>query len=139
MAVFTESISYKTKGEGDIVDLTGDAAAVVTKSGVENGIVIIFVPGSTAGITTIEYEDGLIRDFPAMLERIAPRDTEYLHEKRWRDGNGRSHVKASLLKPDLTVPFVRGELITGTWQQIVLVELDIRSRVREVIYQVLGE
>jgi len=99
----------------------------------------VFVPGSTAAVTTIEFEPGLAKDFPAMLERVAPVDIDYEHQRAWHDGNGRSHVKASLVGPSLSVPFERGVLTLGTWQQIVFVELDIRPRRREVVVQVMGE
>lgn len=139
MAVFSAEFSISTKKEGDMVDISGDVADAVIKSGISNGIAVVFVPGSTAAITTIEYEPGLVRDLPDALERIAPVNHEYHHEEMWHDGNGRSHVRASLLKPDLTVPFMNGKVRTGTWQQIVLVELDIRPRKRTVMVQIIGE
>jgi len=99
----------------------------------------VFVPGSTGALTTIEYEPGLIHDFPAALERIVPRNIRYEHERRWHDGNGHSHVRASILGPSLTVPFTNGKLALGTWQQIVFVELDVRPRTRELVVQIVGE
>jgi secondary thiamine-phosphate synthase enzyme len=122
-----------------VVDLTKAVQEVVTDSGLETGIVITFVAGSTAAITTLEFEAGLVRDFPEMLDRISPNDITYEHHKAWNDDNGRSHVKAALVGPSLTVPFSEGRLVVGTWQQIVLVELDTRSRDRTVIIEVLGE
>ncbi len=139
MTVLTEHISVKTKGEVDIIDLTDKVEGAVENSGLSKGIVTIFVPGSTGALTTIEYEPGLLQDFPAALERIAGRDISYEHETRWHDGNGHSHVRASLLGPSLTVPFNDSKLILGTWQQIVFVELDVRSRARNLVVQIIGE
>lgn len=139
MTVLTEHISVKTKGEVDIIDLTDKIEGTIENSGLSKGIVTIFVPGSTGALTTIEYEPGLLQDFPATLERIAGRDISYEHEKRWHDGNGHSHVRASLLGPSLTVPFNDAKLILGTWQQIVFIELDVRSRERNLVLQIIGE
>jgi len=139
LTVLTEHISVKTKGEVDIIDLTDKIDGAVENSGLNKGIVTIFVPGSTGALTTIEYEPGLLQDFPAALERIAGKDISYEHEKRWHDGNGHSHVRASLLGPSLTVPFNDGKLILGTWQQIVFIELDVRSRARNLVLQIIGE
>ena len=139
MTVLTEHISVKTRGEVDIIDLTDKIERAVENSGLNKGIVTIFVPGSTGALTTIEYEPGLLQDFPAALERIAGRDISYEHEKRWHDGNGHSHVRASLLGPSLTVPFNDAKLILGTWQQIVFIELDVRSRARNLVVQIIGE
>lgn len=121
-----------------MLDLTSEVAALVRDSGLAAGIVTIFVPGSTAGVTTIEYEPGLKRDFPEAMERIAPRDKSYFHDATWHDGNGFSHVRASLLGPSLTVPFVNGKLTLGTWQQIVLVDFDNRERHRRVVVHIMG-
>jgi len=139
MKVVSERISLKTRGEVDMVDITAKVESTIEGSGVENGTVTVFVPGSTAAVTTIEYEPGLLTDFPALLEKIAPRNAVYEHEKRWHDGNGHSHVRASLLGPSLTVPIADGKLTLGTWQQLVLVELDTRSRSRDLIVQIIGE
>ncbi len=139
MKVFSERIDLKSKGEVDMVDITARVEGIVENNQIENGIATIFVPGSTAAVTTIEYEPGLLTDFPSMLEKIAPRNAVYEHEKRWHDGNGHSHVRASLIGPSLTVPIKDGKLTLGTWQQLVLVELDTRSRSRELIVQIIGE
>lgn len=139
MTVITKTIKVKTKGQDDIINITEQTSKGVEVSKLKNGTVTIFVSGSTASLTTIEYEPGLISDFPKMLERIAPQNIEYGHEKMWHDGNGHSHVRASLIGPSLTVPFCNGELMLGTWQQIVLVEFDTRSRDRSVILQISGE
>jgi secondary thiamine-phosphate synthase enzyme len=140
MKVVTNHIDVKTRAENDIVDITEEVQRAVGDSGVRAGIATIFVPGSTAALTTIEFEPGLKEDFPRMLDRVAPAEIEYEHEKRWQDGNGRSHVKAALVGPSLTVPFVDGGNLTlGTWQQIVLVELDTRARSRRIVIQIVGE
>lgn len=138
MTVITQTINVKTKGQDNISDITEQISKGVEDSNLKNGIATIFVSGSTAALTTIEYEPGLLSDFPKMLERIAPKNIEYGHEKMWHDKNGHSHVRASLIGPSLTVPFSNGELMLGTWQQIVLVELDTRSRDRSLILQIIG-
>ena len=122
-----------------MIDLTEKISNLVAKSGITNGIATIFVSGSTGSVTTIEFEPGLIHDFPEMLKRIAPKNLDYGHEKMWHDGNGHSHVKASLLGPSLTIPFIDSQLCLGTWQQIIFLELDTRSRNRDLILQVIGE
>ncbi len=139
MSVLKKSIKIKSKGENDIIDLTEKIASNIKESKILDGIVTVFVVGSTGALTTIEYEPGLLKDFPDMLSRIAPNELEYEHEKRWHDGNGRSHVKASLIGPSLTIPFSGGNLILGTWQQIVFIELDTRQRERSIILQIIGE
>jgi len=139
MAVITKRIKIHTKKENDIIDITGMVAESVLESGVANGTVTVFVCGSTGAVTTLEYEPGLLRDVPAALAKIAPDTLVYEHEKRWHDGNGRSHVKASLVGPSLVVPFCGGELVLGQWQQIVFLELDTRSRTREILLQIIGE
>ena len=139
MTVFARNVSLATKGEGDVIDMTEEVQGAVRESGMEAGVATVFVPGSTAAVTTMEYEPGLVKDVPAILDRVAPREIDYEHQKTWHDGNGRSHVKASLVGPSLSVPFVRGRLTLGTWQQIVLLELDVRPRRREVVVQVVGE
>ncbi len=139
MKVVQKRISISSRNEGDMIDLTDDVQRALDSSGVRDGTVTVFVAGATGAITTIEYEPGLLHDFPAMLERLAPKNMYYEHEMRWHDGNGHSHVRASLIGPSLTVPFKDQRLTLGTWQQIVFVELDARSRNREIILQILGE
>ncbi len=139
MTVITKRVSVNTRGEGDILDVTEDVAEAVVESRLSNGLVTVFVPGSTGALTTIEYEPGLLKDLPLILERLAPRKMEYEHERRWHDGNGHSHVRASIIGPCLTVPFVNGRLTLGTWQQIVFLELDVRARSRQLILQIIGE
>ncbi len=139
MTVVTKELKIKSKKENDMIDITTQTLELVKKSGIRNGNVTIFVSGSTAALTTIEFEPGLKRDFPEMLERIAPSDIDYGHEQMWHDGNGHSHVKASLIGPSLTIPFTNSKLLLGRWQQIVLIELDTRARDRNLILQILGE
>jgi len=131
-------IELDTKGEMDIIDITHDVQEIVEESGIENGIVLIFCPGSTGAITTIEYEDGLLYDLPQALEKIAPKNAYYRHEEKWHDGNGHSHVRASIIGPSLTVPIENRRLILGTWQQIVFVECDVRPRRRKIIVHIVG-
>ena len=139
MPAFTRRLEVSTSGENEVVDMTDMVLRAAEESGIENGVATVFVPGSTAAVTTMEYESGLASDFPAMLERVAPRGVPYEHQKAWHDDNGRSHVKASLVGPSLSVPFAGGRLILGTLQQIVFVELDVRPRKREVVVQITGE
>ena len=139
MTVISEIIRIDSKGENDIVDITEKTSKAVEETKLKNGIVTVFVPGSTAALTTIEYEQGLKDDFCGMLSRIAPKEVKYEHEKRWHDGNGHSHIRASLVGPSLTIPFKEGNLILGMWQQIVFLEMDIRQRKRDIILQIIGE
>jgi len=138
MDVKTKSIQLNTNPGVDIVDITDKVRQALTESGLDSGIVTVFVPGSTASVTTVEYESGLVVDLKRAFERIAPRDIHYDHDYRWQDGNGHSHIRASLLGPSVTVPFAGGALMLGTWQQIVFVELDVRQRNRTVIIQIIG-
>jgi len=138
MEIATSRLQFHSEGENDIIDITPQLAERVVKSGLREGFVNLFVSGSTGAVTTIEYEDGLLRDFPAMLERVAPKNIGYNHEKRWHDGNGHSHVRASLVGPSLTVPFQDSRLLLGTWQQVVFIELDVHSRKREIVLQIIG-
>lgn len=139
MGVITKSIRLETNGETDLIDITSEVAQGVSESDLSSGTVTIFVPGSTAGVTTIEYETGAIRDFRETIERIAPRDIDYYHDERWGDGNGYSHVRAALLGPSLSVPFASSRLLLGTWQQVIVVDFDNRPRSREIILQIIGE
>lgn len=137
--VTTERIDISTRGQGDAHDVTERVARAVSSSRVQAGLATIFVVGSTAGITTIEYEPGAVADFNRLMDDLAPRDGEYRHHLRWGDDNGSSHVRAALLGPSLTVPIADGRLSLGTWQQIVLVEFDTRPRRRELVVQVTGD
>jgi len=137
--VVTREITLNSRGECDIIDITPDIEQEVAKAGMAKGVVTIFVAGSTAGLTTIEFESGVLADLQGMWERIVPKDITYAHDRRWGDGNGYSHVRASLLGASLTVPFSDKRLMVGTWQQIVLVDFDNRPRSRQVILQIMGE
>ncbi|MGB9718722.1 MAG: secondary thiamine-phosphate synthase enzyme YjbQ [Thermoproteota archaeon] len=139
LIVVETELGVKTRGELDIVDITGEIEKIVSKTGVKNGIANVFVPGSTGAVTTIEYESGLLKDFPNALERLAPRSAEYEHEKAWHDGNGHSHVRASIIGPSITIPIKDGALRLGTWQQVVFVELDVRPRSRRLVVTCIGE
>jgi secondary thiamine-phosphate synthase enzyme len=136
--LFLDEIPFKTRGELDILDITGDIRRLVDKSGVREGTAHIFVAGQTSAITTIEFEPGAVSDLKNAIKRMAPEELNYDHNARWGDGNGRSHIRASLLGPDLTVPVRKGSLLLGTWQQVVLVELDLRGRSRTVHLTVSG-
>jgi len=137
--VKTGKIEVKTKGNCDVVDITGRVSEAVAKSGLVEGTVTVFNVGSTAGITTTEFEPGLVNyDIEALFERIAPQGGRYEHEETWHDDNGHSHVRASLLGPSLSVPVIDGQLTLGTWQQIILVDFDTRGRTRTVICQMIG-
>ena len=138
LKVISKTIQLSSKGQDDFIDITKQVSNVVKDSNIENGTVTIFVAGSTAAVTTIEYEPGLINDFPEMLSRIIPKNIEYEHDNTWHDGNGHSHVRASLVGPSLTVPIMNGKLTLGTWQQIVLLEMDTRPRNRNLILQIMS-
>ena len=137
--VATHSHIVSTTGQGDAHDITAKAAGALKESGLTAGVMTVFVTGSTAAVTTIEFEPGAVSDFNRLFEQLAPRGGEYRHHLRWGDDNGSSHVRAALLGPSLTIPFVGGALTLGTWQQIMLVEFDTRPRRREVVVQVVGE
>jgi len=137
--IFQEKLSFSTSGNGDMHDLTGQVNAAVRKSGAKKGIVHVFAVGSTAGIGAIEFEPGLQEDLPAVLNKLIPPSRTYGHEQAWHDGNGHSHLQATLLGPDLAVPFSDGKVLVGTWQQIVHVEFDVRERNRQVVVTVTGE
>ncbi len=134
-----ETLSLHTRGHGELHDLTDEVAAVVARSGIKTGIADVFCVGSTAAIGAIEFEPGLRRDLPELLDRLIPPSRDYGHEQAWHDGNGHSHLQATLLGPSLTVPVGRGKLILGTWQQVIFVECDIRPRKRTVVVTVLGD
>lgn len=139
MTTLTQKIKLNTKGDTDIIDITGEVKTALSKTRLENGVVTIFVNGSTGGLTTVEYEPGLIEDLKVFFEKIAPRAGSYQHNMRWHDGNGYAHVRASFLGPSVSVPFVNGEMTLGTWQQIIFIDFDNRPRSRELIAQFIGE
>lgn len=135
-----EEIIIRTKGNCEVADITGQVSSVIAASGIREGVATVFNVGSTAGITTTEYEPGLVNyDLAAAFEKIAPQGARYEHEETWHDDNGHSHVRASLLGPSLSVPIVEGGVVLGTWQQIILVDFDTRARTRTVICQITGE
>ena len=136
---FQTTINFKTSGHGDMHDLTGELARAVAESSISTGTVHVFAIGSTAAISVVEFEEGLCRDIPEQLDRLLPPSRQYGHEQAWHDGNGHSHLQATLLGPSLSVPVSRGELVLGTWQQIFHLECDIRPRQRTVVVTVLGE
>ena len=137
--MFQKEVAVQTRGEGEVVDLTAEVAGAVAESGLVSGLANVFVGGSTAAVTTIEYEPGVLEDLARALDVIAPRDSAYAHDRAWGDGNGRSHVRAALVGPSLSIPFRDGRLLLGTWQQVVLLELDTRpSRLRQVTVTVTG-
>jgi secondary thiamine-phosphate synthase enzyme len=137
--ISSDTISLSTKGLCDFHDLTPRVEETVRKSKIKNGIITVFCPGSTGALTTIEYESGALEDLKNAIERIAPSNIPYAHDRKWGDGNGFSHVRAALLGPSLTVPVSDGKLRLGTWQQMVFIDFDNRSRQRSILVQVMGE
>ncbi len=139
MEIVTERFTVSSRGNSEVVDITERVAAILTQRKLREGLATIFVSGSTASITTTEFEPGLRRDIPEALQRLAPQGARYHHDDMWHDGNGHSHVRASFMGPSLSVPFSQGELLLGTWQQIVLVDHDNRPRERTIIVQLIGQ
>jgi len=137
--VITRSVQIPTRGDCDIIDITERVSGAIQESGLKSGIATVFVAHSTCGVTTVEYEPGLVSDLKALFERIAPQGIPYGHDQRWGDGNGHSHVRASLLGGSFSVPFSDGRPMLGTWQQVILIDFDNRPRTREVILQIIGE
>ncbi len=139
MGTYHSIIEVKTRGDCDMIDITGQITKIVIESELTTGICTIFCPGSTGSITTIEYEGGLLQDFPEAMERIAPQEAVYQHHLRWRDGNGHSHIRASILGPSITIPFVEQKLTLGTWQQVTFIDFDNKARTRRLEVLLLGE
>jgi len=139
MAVITKHIEFTTRGNAEIVDITPDLRKALEETDLRNGIITVFVPGATGAVTTVEYEPGLVRDLDELWERIIPSNRSYHHDRTWGDGNGHSHVRASLLGPSLSIPFSSGAYTLGTWQQVVFIDFDIRSRRRKLVLQFMGE
>ncbi len=139
MTVRNDAIQFPTKGHSDILDITNEIVLAVQESGLHNGVITIFSPSATSAVTTIEYEAGCLRDLRRLFDEIADPDRDYAHNARWGDGNGHSHVRAALLGPSLSVPFVNGRLTLGAWQQIIFVDFDNRPRRRELVLQIMGE
>jgi secondary thiamine-phosphate synthase enzyme len=137
--IFTVQIEIQTRGHCDVKDVTPVLQQALTKSGLQEGQATVFVAGSTAGVTTVEFEPGLVKDLNEFFQKIIPEGPEYHHHATWGDDNGSSHVRAALLKPSLTIPFQNGRLLLGTWQQVVVVDFDTRERRRPVIFQFMGE
>lgn len=137
--VITREIKLSTRGNTDVVDITGDVARLVQESGLRAGIVTLFCPGSTGGLTTIEYESGVVADLQQVLDEVVPPDRDYRHHLRWGDDNGHSHIRSALIGPSITVPFVDGRLTLGTWQQLVFCDFDTRPRSRRLVVQIIGE
>ena len=139
MEIETYSISLSTKGNCDLVDITDKVGELVINNNFVEGNVLLFAGGSTAGITTIEYEPGLLKDYPKFFERLAPANINYEHDNTWHDGNGHSHVRAAIQGASLAIPFSKGRMLLGTWQQIIFVDFDNRSRRREITVQITGK
>ncbi|RMF66581.1 MAG: YjbQ family protein [Calditrichaeota bacterium] len=139
MKIVTDSIEIATRGHTHILDVTGEVQDVLKRSGLQEGSLTLFVSGSTAGVTSIEYEPGLLKDLPEAFEKLAPTGVTYHHDATWGDGNGYAHVRAALLGPSFTAPFRNGRLLLGTWQQIVVVDFDNRPRQRNIVVQMIGE
>jgi secondary thiamine-phosphate synthase enzyme len=139
MMTTTATVRLHTRGQGDVRDLTADVTGAVSAARLASGIVTVFVTGSTAGITTIECEPGVVSDLDRAFERLAPRHDDYAHHLRWGDDNGSSHVRAAMLGPSITIPVIDGRLVLGTWQQVVLVEFDVHARDRQVVIQMMGD
>ncbi len=137
--IYKDELTLSTQGDTDIIDITQGIEEIVHTSGVEEGILCLFVPGSTASVTTIEAESGVINDLKSAIDRMAPLDISYEHDKRWGDGNGHAHVRAAILGPSLSIPVSNGKLLHGTWQQIVLIDFDNRPRERNVHVHIIGE
>ena len=138
MELETHSFNIKTKGNCDIIDVTSEIENLIDNSGFSEGSVLVFAGGSTAGITTIEYEPGLLKDYPAFFDKVIPVNINYQHDNTWHDGNGHSHVRAALQGASLTIPFINGRMLLGTWQQIIFIDFDNRSRNRKITVQITG-
>lgn len=139
MTTKTERITTDTAGGVQVIDITGEVRTLLARSGLQEGLATVFVPGSTATVTTIEYEPGLVADMTHALDHIAPTNGRYEHDQRWHDGNGHSHIRAAFLKPSVAIPFSNNTLMLGTWQQLVFIELDVRPRNRTIIIQFIGD
>ncbi len=138
LTIETHSLKLKSKGNCDIIDITSQVQEIISNRNFSEGNVLIFVVGSTAALTTIEYEPGLLKDYPQLFNKLIPENQTYHHDQTWQDGNGHSHLRASLQKPSLSIPFKDGKLLLGTWQQIIFIDFDNRSRNREIVIQTFG-
>ncbi len=137
--IYSGQINISTQGDNEIVDITGDVRTLLSESGVLNGTLLVFVPGATGAVTTIEFETGLINDLPLLMESLIPERFSYSHNETWGDGNGHSHLRSSLIGPSLTIPVIGGEPVLGTWQQIVFLEFDNKPHERKLVVQISGE
>jgi secondary thiamine-phosphate synthase enzyme len=137
--IITKHIPVNTRGNTDVIDITRDCQEIINASKFKSGIITVFNPGSTGGLTTIEYEPNLVKDLKDALEKVAPSDKAYEHSKTWHDDNGSSHIRSSLMGPSITIPFENKELTLGTWQQIVFCDFDTRPRKRQLVVQLIGE
>lgn len=138
--IITKQLNFKSKGHCDIIDITNEVEKEISNiAEINSGIITIFVPGATGGLTTVEYEPGLIKDLPELFEKLIPSNKSYHHDMTWHDGNGHSHLRASLLGPSITVPFVNKSLTLGTWQQIIFIDFDNKPRNRNLVLQIMGE
>jgi len=137
--IVTERVQIQTRGDGHILDITEQVSRKLRDSGLRDGIITLFSPSSTSGLTTIEYESGVVHDLQQLFERIVPSDIDYRHNLRWGDGNGHAHVRHALIGASLTIPFVQGQMTLGTWQQIVFADFDNRARSRSLVVQIMGE
>jgi secondary thiamine-phosphate synthase enzyme len=139
MTVKTGNITLNTHGKTDIIDITREIESLVVESGLKSGTVTVFCPSSTSGLTTVEFEPGAVSDLKHMFEELVPSDRDYAHNATWGDGNGQSHMRASLLGPSLTIPFIERTITLGTWQQVIYIDFDIKPRKRELVVQIIGE
>lgn len=139
MSIYSDTFTLETGGETDIIDITDYIEGILDRSNLSNGTATVFVGGSTAGITTIEFEAGLLQDLREAYDRLAPRNALYAHNERWGDGNGFAHIRASMTRQDMSIPFIGKKLILGTWQQVILIDFDNRPRRREITVQIIGE
>ncbi|PID59290.1 MAG: secondary thiamine-phosphate synthase enzyme [Ignavibacteriae bacterium] len=139
LEIYTDFINLSTKGFNDIINITDKVQIIISQNSFIEGNILIFVPGATAGVTTIEYEPGLLKDYPQFMEKIIPSNIDYNHDLTWHDGNGFSHVRAALQGASLQVPFSNGNLLLGTWQQIILLDFDNRPRKRKIVTQIIGK
>lgn len=137
--VITSSLELQAQGPDHFIDITGQVAGIIGQAGIRNGNVTLFVPGSTAGLTTIEYEEGVLKDMHELMERMVPSRTAYHHDAAWGDGNGFAHLRAAMIGPSLTIPFSEGKMCLGTWQQVVFMDFDNRPRRRQLVCQIIGE
>jgi secondary thiamine-phosphate synthase enzyme len=139
MTVFTGYINIKSEGKNDIIDITNESQRIVEQSNLKNGIMNISNPGSTGGLTTIEYEPGLLNDLPELLEKLIPSNIFYDHDKTWGDGNGHAHLRSALIGTSISLPIINGKLVLGKWQQVIFIDFDTRPRIRNIIVQIVGE